>query len=220
MRQSIELKRRAKEKFDAATVRKMIGEGLQAATIATRTGTDEMEVRRWAKRHRLGKKLEENEGCVTRKATAAELSAAEALIGSVKDRPPGKAAHFPKEPEDSEADWSHGPEEGLPPFTEPEMEPPEFSALAETAKKAEKAEAKTPKLRRRSEARAATRRRRYCTVCRIPGEYGEKTPDEKREKLSAAYRLVMADLEKERATLLNIEDILEARQLRLAVSKK
>lgn len=105
----------------------------------------------------------------------------------------------------------------MPPFTDPEMEPPEFSALAETA---EKAEAKTPKLRRRSEARAATRRRRYCTVCRIPKEHGEKTPDEKREKLSAAYQLVMADLAKERATLLNIEDILEARQLRLAVSKK
>lgn len=217
MRQSIELKRRAKEKFDAVTVRKMIGEGLQAATIATRTGTDEMEVRRWAKRHRLGKKLEENEGCVTRKATAAELSAAEAMIGSVKDRPPGNVAHFPKEPEDPEADWSHGPEEGLPPFTEPEMEPPEFSAPAETA---EKAKSKTPKLRRWSEARAATRRRRYCTVCRIPKEHGEKTPDEKREELSAAYRLVMADLAKERATLLNIEDILEARQLRLAVSKK
>ena len=38
MRQSIELKRRAKEKFDAAAVRKMIGEGLQAATIAHGNG--------------------------------------------------------------------------------------------------------------------------------------------------------------------------------------
>lgn len=220
MRQSIELKRRAKEKFDAAAVRKMIGEGLQAATIATRTGTDEMEVRRWAKRHRLGKKLEENEGCVTRKATAAELSAAEALIGSVKDRPPGNVAHFPKDPEDPEADWSHGPEEGLPPFTEPEMEPPEFSALAETAEKAKEAEAKTSTPRRKTGGRAATRRRRYCTVCRIPEEYREKTLDEKREELSAAYRMVIADLAKEREALLNIEDILEACRLRLAVSKK
>lgn len=76
MRKSMRMKEQARTRFDARAAGRMIKEGLRAAQIGDRLGTDEMKVRRWAKRHKLGKKLEKNEGCVTRKATKKELSEA------------------------------------------------------------------------------------------------------------------------------------------------
>ena len=70
---------KAQREFSDQEAAKMVREGLQAAQIGERLGIGEMEVRRWAKRHRLGKQLEANEGCVTRQATPEELREAEAL---------------------------------------------------------------------------------------------------------------------------------------------
>ena len=59
---------------------KMIQEGLRADQIARKIYADEMDVRRWAKKHRLGKRLDENEGCTTRQATPEELAGTEGTL--------------------------------------------------------------------------------------------------------------------------------------------
>lgn len=124
MRASMAMMEKAMAKFDAVAAARMIEAGLSAWQIGEKLGVAEMEVRRWAKKHRLGKRLEENEGCVTRRATAEELSEGAA-------RPMGKAAHWPEEPEDPGADWRSGADDGAPPAAETEA--PVEPSMQETA---------------------------------------------------------------------------------------
>ena len=127
MRASMAMMEKARAKFDAVAAARMIEAGLSAWQIGEKLGVAEMEVRRWAKKHRLGKRLEENEGCVTRKATEEELREGAA-------RPVGKAAHWPEEPEDPGADWRSGADDGAPPSAETEasVEPSAQETAADT----------------------------------------------------------------------------------------
>ena len=127
MRASMAMTEKARAKFDAVAAARMIEEGLSAWQIGEKLGAAEMEVRLWAKKHRLGKRLEENEGCVTRKATEEELREGAA-------RPVGKAAHWPEEPEDPGADWRSGADDGAPPSAETEasVEPSAQETAADT----------------------------------------------------------------------------------------
>lgn len=88
---------KARREFSDQEAAKMVRKGFQAAQIGERLGLDEMEVRRWAKRHRLGKQLEMNEGCVTRQATPEELREAEAMSLSKRRKEMEPVAIQPKE---------------------------------------------------------------------------------------------------------------------------
>ena len=60
---------------DDKKVIKMIRDGLSAYQISLQLNLADAEVRSIAKRHRLGRRLMQNEGCTVRQATAEELAA-------------------------------------------------------------------------------------------------------------------------------------------------
>ena len=60
---------------DDKKVIKMIRDGLSAYQISLQLNLVDAEVRSIAKRHRLGRRLMQNEGCTVRQATAEELAA-------------------------------------------------------------------------------------------------------------------------------------------------